>query len=287
MSKELIFFCCACCILLLTTINLSVGFIISGKDDSWGTLNCAQYQDNYDENIKDTLDSKGKDIYEKKINECKNKKGFHDMEYTTFIFDIIIGFICGLLGLLHLFNANTGFISKTGLIGLICGIIGFILTFVYIILNGIVFTSYGDFIYLEGGYSTSDYKIDSDGVYAEWDSGNNMYKCTYFDEDDPYALYAKYSDLIQKQYNYDKDYYFESSDDVKACWNNYINCNNKGYISNSGLKIGSCDKLYMHRVSTISNKDKADRFLTTLILSLIVCIANIGLAIFGFLLFKN
>ena len=37
----------------------------------------------------------------------------------------------------------------------------------------------------------------------------------------------------------------------------------------------------------IENKDLSDRFLTTLILNLIVCLANIGLALFGFLLFRT
>ena len=50
-----------------------------------------------------------------------------------------------------------------------------------------------------------------------------------------------------------------------------------------------CEYLYVSAspIATFSNKDLSDRFLTTLILSLIVCLANIGLAIFGILLFKN
>ena len=54
---------------------------------------------------------------------------------------IVIGFVCGLLGLLHYLELKPDFISKTGLIGLICGAIGFIFSFVYVILNGIVFTN--------------------------------------------------------------------------------------------------------------------------------------------------
>ena len=40
-------------------------------------------------------------------------------------------------------------------------------------------------------------------------------------------------------------------------------------------------------VSDVDNKDVSDRFLTALILSLFVCLANIGLALFGFLLFRS
>ena len=236
-----------------------------------------------------------KDYYKKIINECKNKKGFHDMEYTAFIFDIVIGFVCGLLGLLHVFGVNTGFLSKTGLIGLICGIIGFILTFVYVIMNGIVFTSYGT----DDLYSISDdddngnlYKRDSDGAFAELDG--SKYKCIYFDKDDPYAIYAKFSDLNLKQYNYDKDYYFNNPDEITNCYyshlydsvtQKYYNCDEDGYIQHLITNSGkTCQKLYINPITSISNKDYFDRFLTTILLSLIVCVANIGLAIFGFLL---
>ena len=299
MSREFLLFCCACCILILTTINLSVGPIIKYK--LWGTNNCAILDDGYDETEKNMNDDQ-KDRAKKSINECKNKKGFHDMEYTAFIFDIVIGFICGLLGLLHIFGVNTGFSQKTGLIGLICGIIGFILTFVYVIMNGIVFTSYNYKNLFEGDYSTDLYKRDSDGAYAELEETNNRYKCKYFDADDEYALYAKFSDLNQKQYNYDKDSYFETKNEITGCyyqdqydWNNDgvpedYSCNSNGYVTDlKYYNVGNkCKKLYIAPGTKISNKDLFDRFLTTLLLSLIVCVANIGLALFGFLLlFKS
>ncbi len=50
----------------------------------------------------------------------------------------------------------------------------------------------------------------------------------------------------------------------------------------------SCKYLYANDLQTgVTNKDISDRFLTTLLLSLFVCLANIGLAIFGFLLFRT
>ena len=299
MPKELIFFLCACCILFLTVINLSVGFVVSGRGGEWGTLSCAYYEDDYDIHKNGLSDKEKKYKHEWKINECKRKKGFHDMEYTAFIFDIVIGFVCGLLGLLHLFDVKIA-VSKIGIIGLICGIIGFILTFVYVVFNGIVFTNYNIdyFVDMENGVNNELYKRDSDGAYAEWDEGKSKYKCIYFDFDEPlnkFELYAKFSDLIQKQYNYDKDYYFESSKEVEGCQKDQV-CDSDGYINNGGTKYtytdnGSkdCNKLYIEKeyVEDVLNKDYFDRFLTTLILSLIVCIGNIGLAIFGFLLFKS
>ena len=118
MRKGLIFFCCSCAILLFTIINLSVGPIISGKvghdttidysgevmDFNWGTANCKYYSDYYDEISKTISGDQLKYGAEWNKEECNNKKGMHDMEYTSFIFNIVIGFVCALLGLFHLFD---------------------------------------------------------------------------------------------------------------------------------------------------------------------------------------
>lgn len=303
MGKGLLFFCCSCCILVLTIVNLSIGPIINHKTEMSGTMNCAQLQDNYDDAKKGTLtDEQKKYSYEWYINRCKNGKAMHDMEYTSFIFDIVIGFVCGLIGLLHLFDLKKDFVSNTGLIGLICGAIGFVLTFVYVILNGIVYTSY---------YEERIYKRDGDGVFAELEG--NKYKCLYFDtKGNTHALIAKYSDLNKKQYNYNKDlldsYDTDEVDDCIISSNyNYIPgygnvetygvstlCGNEEYFSSSSVSNkhhdnSLCTKLYVDYSEDIgiTNKDKSDRFLTTLILSLFVCLASIGLALFGFLLFRT
>ena len=283
MPKGLLFFCCACCILVLTIINLSVGPIISRTvGSSWGTNNCAYEKDYYD-NVKKNnppSDIEKKYYYEWNIDKCIREKGMYDMEYTSFIFDIVIGFVCGLLGLLHLFGVGNDFIQKTGIIGLGCGIVGFALTFVYVIFNGIVYTNYYDFEY---------YKRDSDGAFAEWKEGKG-YECTYFDEvGNVHALIAKYSDLIKKQYNYNKKFAFvsEQSDEYKNCLrDSYIdNCLIDGIARTN--RLGTCNKLYLSGIRENDNKNISDRFLTTLLLSLFVCIANIGLVIFGFMLYKT
>ena len=298
MNKVFVFFCCSCAILLFSIINLCIGPIINGRvsstsistpagsttGDSWGTLNCAYLSDRYDQKKKDgPIDDKVKKYqYEWNINQCKRKKGMHDMEYTTFIFDIVIGFVCGLLGLLHYFDLKPDFISKTGLIGLICGAIGFIFSFVYVILNGIVFTNYYDF--------DTIIKRDGDGAFAEKTGTPGKYKCLYFDEKgNVYSLIAKYSDLINKQYTYKKDRY--KSIDTSCIKSNY-DTDYIGLCSNSDDGIidvtpVNCEYLYGSEIDENYYKDTGDRFLTTLLLSLFVCFASIGLAIFGFLLFKN
>ena len=294
MSKGLIFFCCACAILLFTIINLSVGPIISGKVGKdtaggnyfyWGTANCAFYSDRYDIAEKDSSIDKDtlKYKYERAKNECYRKKGMHDMEYTSFIFNAVIGFVCGLLGLLHLFEVKKEYVSKTGMIGLICGFIGFVFSFVYVILNGLVYTTYYD-------YNNQIYKTDSDCAFAEKKEG--YFEWIYYDSpENSHALIAKYSDLIQKQYNYDKDIFEElQSGEASSCLENpdAHNKNDRKIPIPTGK--GGCNKLYDSYCEDrilITNKDISDRFLTTLLLSLFVCLANIGLAIFGFLLYRT
>ena len=285
--KGLIFLCCACAILVFTIINLSVGPIISRRVGSgWGYLNCKHDKDDCDKS-NDTGDVK-KYGCEWDVKLCNNRKGMHDMEYTSFIFNIVIGFTCGLLGLLHYFDVKKEFVSKTGLIGLGCGIIGFIFSFVYVILNGIVFT-------------TLDLEIpkrDSDGAFAELKG--NKYECFYYDN--PYnehALQATFSDAIKKQYNYDKDL-IESytKPEVSGCTSDYTDCNSyEGNIpgpiqyTDEAGNNNDCKYLYVESssyfIDTNEIKDIGDRFLTTLLLSLFVCLANVGLALFGFLLFRT
>ena len=290
MSKGLIFFCCACTILLLTIINLSVGPIISGAvnnfdSQDWGTRNCKEIRDTYDDAKKQGANKDSlKYGLEWALNECDRKKGMHDMEYTSFIFNMVIGFVCGLLGLLHLFDVKKEYVSKTGIIGLGCGIVGFIFSFVYVILNGLVYTT----------VDTGIPKIDSDGAFAERIGATSNFKCLYYDEPlNSHSVIAKYSDLIKKQYNYDKDLHKTLDDIDYSCLfnlgssspNPIMSCSRSDTISVTADP--DCKYLYVDLTDEIINKDISDRFLTTLLLSLFVCLANIGLAIFGFLLFRT
>ena len=301
MGKGLLFFCCACCILVLTIVNLSIGPIASGTvknyfNKNWGNLNCKADKDDWDtQDESGTDDDTLKYIYQYKYDTCQREKGMHDMEYTAFIFDIVLGFICGLLGLLHIFEIKKDFVSNTGLIGLICGVIGFVLTLVYVIFNGLVYTT----VYV------SVYKRDGDYIIAEKDG--NDFKCLYFDhiknENSPFA---KISDLGKKQYNYDKDGLKDYKKLDDNCKDNDNSRNNKiaklcakkekftvteadGQYSSG--KFTSCENIYISEDELenigITNKDLSDRFLTALILSLLVCLASIGLALFGFLLFRT
>ena len=287
MPKGFIFFICSCIILILSAINLSVGPIISGKvgydsdlGGNWGTLNCLYLSDTYDDAIETKSRKEIKYDEEWKRDECYSKRAMYHMEYFSFIFDVCLGFICGLLSLLHLLEENKTktFVNKTGLIGLICGAAGFVITFVYIVYNGIVYTSYYD-------YSNVVYKRDSEGAFAV--RNGDKFECFYHDEPaNKHSIIAKYSDLIKKQYNYDKDLiasYLSSG--VTDCLEDPNICLKGKEIPDSG---SACNYLYVgSALDTISNKDISDRFLTALILSLLVCLTSLVLAIFGLLLFLS
>ena len=203
---------------------------------------------------------------------------FKSLVILFFMLMIFAGLSC-VSAQVHLFDLKKDFVSNTGLIGLGCGVVGFVLTFVYVIFNGLVYTKY---------YDTEKpiYKRDSDGAFAELDGGK--YKCLYYDYDkNIHSAYAKYSDLGKKQYNYNKDYIEDLAKIDGFCKRTDITyCLGQG-TTQKDSSGKDCKYLYLSNSETgIENKDISDRFLTALILSLFVCLANIGLALFGFLLFR-
>ena len=75
-------------------------------------------------------------------------------------------------------------------------------------------------------------------------------------------------------------------------YSNYVNGLAVGSVDYCDVPLddngNACKFLYESNAQIeITNKDKFDRFLTALILSLFICVAKIGLALFGFLLFKG
>ena len=73
------------------------------------------------------------------IHLCRRQNAMYSMEYTSVIFDVILSFICTILGFLHYFDVGKSFEKFSGLIGLISGAICFILTFIYIIYSCYIF----------------------------------------------------------------------------------------------------------------------------------------------------
>jgi len=263
---------------------------------SWGYLNCQMEADDY-KKAKDTtpLTGDAKDKYLKpfkhSLNLCNRKKAMYGLEYSSLILDAFLGFLCLILGLLHYFDVGKPFEKVTGIIGLAAGIIQFILTLVYVCYSGYIFTN-------DTPTSSTFYKADSKGIVATWDTTENKYKCNYYDKDDEYAVFAKYNDLGKKIYNYDKDIYqADSNDKVKICTYSYKgysdfgdDCNSgEGYVDGltAGQKYRTCDALYVKYSDEVENKYIYDRWVTTIIFACFIIACDIGLAIFGFLLFKS
>lgn len=213
--------------------------------------------------------------------------------------DIFFSFVCCLLGFLNYYGVTKGFEKIIGIIGLASGIICFVMTFVYVCYSGYIFTH----------DSPGIVKLDKDGLYAEWKDGK--YVCKFYDSDDTDKLYAKYSDLGKRQYNYNKDDYFNSqaseastckctysgsgSSSVEDCFKVFCDPDSNNF--NAGeISIGTrpsydgkdCENLYIAQKSdSIDNKYLYDRWVTSIIFGVFVIACSLGLALFGFLIFKD
>ena len=297
MNSNLFFLLIACVSVSFTIIIICNGPVINGLVSIDRTENCQYYRDDYNNDKKtiSNLSEKAKKIHLRKIHKCDRNKAMYGLEYASFIMDIVFGFICALLGLLNYFGAAKSFEKIIGLIGIISGIICFIITLVYICYSGYIFTndSDGDTI-----------KLDNDNVLAEYKDGT--YSCKYYDTDDSNAIYAKYNELGKKQYNYNKDNYFPSEDNSECILNEGNLKTGVTYFDDSDIsnfcsspsdyidipltnsKNENCQKIYYNiKESSISNKYNYDRWVTSIIFGVFVIACHIGLALFGFLIFKN
>ena len=298
MNKHFIFFACGTLIVVLSVAVFNTGPIINFQfDENWGTLNCQRLSDEYDQ-IKGespeytTQQKKVKDeklqLKKQHINSCNRKKAMYGLEYSAFIIDIVAGFICSILGLLHYTESNNeikAFAKKTGLIGLIFGAIGFVMTLVYLIYSALVYTK----------DTGSVIKTDENGSYAKYDSTNKVYICKFYKENDINSMKATYSEYGKKQYNYNKDSYiaysFSADSERRVCTHyssNYCSNNNNFtyslYYDNNSKR---CENMYIEPHKKYENKDLNDRWLTTIILSAIIILCTICIALFGFLIFKE
>jgi len=296
MNNNLFFVLISCVSICFTIIVICNGPVINGLADFSPYENCKQLSDQYENDKKtSTLDNKEKKNREKEINKCKRDKAMYGLEYSSLIMDIFFSFVCCLLGFLNYYGVANGFEKIIGIIGLASGVICFIMTLVYICYSGYIFTN----------DSTGIGKLDKDGSYAEWKDGK--YKCTFYDEDDEDAVLAKYSDLGKKQYNYNKDNYFLSpnseklsciitetggsySHEVNPCEDSPLNgvIESSAYSTRPQYDGKDCDKLYYQQKNdSIANKYIYDRWVTSIIFCVFVIACSIGLALFGFLIFKG
>ena len=314
MNKGLIFLCLSCGLLVLTIITICVAPIITGNLGSeWGQLNCQYFADahkNTEDDSSKTKDQKDKELktIDKLKHLCDREKAMYGLEYASLISDLVFGFSCTLLSLLHFFGVGKNFEKITGIIGLISGVIGFILTFIYIIYSGYIFTNDGpkkeDDIdsFIRSSPSSGKPKLDKNREFAKWDG--SKYECLFYDkdDDDDDSLYPKWNDLGKKQYNYHKDFVFADADtEYKKCQLTSVSGITLGYntdyqdlckndIPSVTTKITNCDSEYIfydNEENDVSNKYQYDKWVTSIIFGCIIILLNLGLAVFGFLIFKE
>ena len=301
MNNNLFFLCCGVAFLVFSIIVICTAPIITGvlpNSGKWNTQNCKLISDMYDiyeKNHKNPTEAQKIEIesYKRTIHLCRRQNAMYSMEYTSVIFDVILSFICTILGLLHYFDVGKSFEKFSGLIGLISGAICFILTFIYIIYSCYIFDND---IYRD---SSEDgvRKLYSNGAYYKWE--DSKYKRPYDEEEDTKKPYLnldliKYKDLGKKQYNYNskmyKSYYDpDVNDEIKNCKHGISTPTTvkKTYRDGSSSE---CDYIWPSSYSDnlgYEHKYLFDKWITSIIFGVLILVCDIGLAIFGFLLFSG
>ena len=210
MNKTLIFFCLSTSILALSLIVVCISpiinnFSVRGREESigdvwtwkiadWRTLNCKLYED-----LQNAEDVKLDDIqkFKKVKNLCKSKKAMHDLEFASLFINLVLGFVCANLSLLHFLDVGKDFEKKTGMIGFVTGIIGFILTLVYVGFNGFIFNNdiaYGKVEQKSFNIVNSIKKLFPNG--ATYKLSNNKYITAYDEDTNDYSNFSDDSDSI-------------------------------------------------------------------------------------------
>ena len=291
MNYTLFFLLCASAILILSTVSICVAPIINGflviiNSQSWGINNCQLLSDEYDYDKSQNPEpdkEKQKELGKKKreIGTCKREKAIYGLEYSSFICDIVLGGICAILGLLHYLDIGKSIEKKTGLIGIIAGTFGFIITFIYIIFSGYIFT------HDRPGFGFG--KLFPNKAYLKWNGYKYVppYDLEKYEDNEDIA-FVTYSELGQKQYNYDSDLLKEYPEYKKCQENDYSTFTVKrAYDSPAGNE--KCNYIWKTNTENafIFRKYIYDRWVTTIILGVFIFVLNIGLILFGFFLFKN
>ena len=271
--KKTLFLVFSAAILIFTIISICCAPIINGdiiNAGNWKTENCKLREDEY------KLDKT--DANKKAKNLCNRQKAMYGLEYSSLIIDVILGFICTILGLLHYFDIAKPFEKIIGIIGLATGIIDFILTLVYICYSGYIFTN--DITTGFDNYNVV--KLDKEGAFAEWDESKGQYKWIFYKENNPNSIFPTYSDLGKKQYNYEKKRFYDRDTKYTSCLESYNSISTTSHIG------ANCKYLYLDfPPNSFKNKYVFDRWVSTIIFSCFILVCCIGLAIFGFLLFKS
>lgn len=300
MNKTLLFLILATCTVIISVAVISVAPNINnvhGRSQTWATQNCEIIADRI-KLLKDDITT-----LKKMKNLCYREKAMHNMEYATFIINIILGFVCADLALIHYLGYGKDFEIKTGVIGFIAGIIGFILTLVYVCYSGYIFTNDVAFLDLTISSTSINYddhrtveRLYSNGAKYKWKSEENpsdpndkdygKYVTEYENDREDYSNKIRYKDLGNKQYNYNSKYYkkYHKYNDKEE--DEYICAPSPSFSQNAKYnKKGDdfCEYIYAEPKEEIWYKKVFDKWLSSLILACVVLLTNLGVAIFGLL----
>ena len=316
MNKTLLFLIFGTASVILSVVIISVGPVTNQfLSKEWGYQNC--------ELLSDQVKLLKDDVTKLKAmkNLCYRQKAMYNMEYTAFIINIILGFVCADLALIHYLGFGKEFEVKTGIIGLISGIIGFVLALVYVCYSGYIFTN--DVAYMSINMSGNTFSFEtssafvrlySNGAKYKWEEhennanndypNNGIYVTEYENDRSDFSNYIRYNDLGKKQYNYNSDYYKsynrynDKDEDENQCklknrdagTTTYGDGNPKIILTDNKIVLqipNDCKNLYCESKTDTKNKDLYDRWLTALILACFVLICDLGLAFFGLMQCSN
>ena len=279
MTKNTFILIFSLCILLFSIIILSIGPIINKKiGTEWGYQNCDIISDQIDILNEDT------EKFNKMYYLCQREKAMHNLEYCTFIINIIAGFICADLAFLHYMNISKDFKIKAGIIAFSSGFLCFILTLVYICYSGYIFTNDIAYMKLNINYDNFNFdtgkaieKLYSNGASLKFDGYS--YLPEYYYDRDSFSGFIKYKDLGKSQYNYDSDYYKK--------YQGYIEASGEIYQCRDVQYNLDCKYIYKEPELESTNKELYSRWVGTIVFVCFTLVCNIGLAFFGFLSFTN
>ena len=215
---------------------------------------------------------------------CQREKAMHNLEYCTFIINIIAGFICADLAFLHYMNISKDFKIKAGIIAFSSGFLCFILTLVYICYSGYIFTNDIAYMKLNINYDNFNFdtgkaieKLYSNGASLKFDGYS--YLPEYYYDRDSFSGFIKYKDLGKSQYNYDSDYYKK--------YQGYIEASGEIYQCRDVQYNLDCKYIYKEPELENTNKELYSRWVGTIVFACFTLVCNVGLAFFGFLSFTN
>lgn len=287
-------------IILISIVSFFIGPMIKGNNytsipkigvkNFYGVKIDCDFISDFAKNEEDKLRKK---FIKGQGNKCKRFAAMGGLEFMAFSLSFSIGFIYLFLSI----KLHNDEIKLNTIIQLIPTGLGFISSILYTGFNGYIFINDSPVFILDNLVSSNnDYingfiKTTENGVFAKLDESTGKYyllnpKKNDFDFDTPYI---KFKDLKNKQYNYNKAFYFQKffgeNEEFYNCQYNdvekfhYGDVAEKTYTDNSGNLI-TCKNLYYYNFNEINyNKYIYNRWLITLILACFTCLIELLLFI--------